>query len=121
MFRYHDDGSKKLNACSSTSQAWFIFNLSTKISSFTDRILHYLHVIKCPINPPLTPCYPVFIYLENQPSCSWWQIPIHSCPWSADNCLTLYQSPTPSIPTHRSSYNVYLDDINNTSRLRLAQ
>jgi hypothetical protein len=30
-------------------------------------------------------------------------------------------SPTPSHPTHRSSYNVYIDDINNTSRPRLAQ
>ncbi len=29
--------------------------------------------------------------------------------------------PTPSHPTHRLSYNVYIDDINNTSRPRLAQ
>jgi hypothetical protein len=63
----------------------------------------------------------MFIYLENQPFCSWWRIPIHSWPWSADNCPTPYQFFHPLTPTHRSSYNVYIDDINNTSRPRLAQ
>jgi hypothetical protein len=68
-----------------------------EISSFTDRILQYLHIIKCPVNPPLTPSCPMFTYLENKLSCSWWQIPVHSCPWSADNCPTLYQFSHPFI------------------------
>jgi hypothetical protein len=78
--------------------AWFIFHLNTKISSFTDRILQYLHIIKFLINPPLTPCYPVFTYLENQPSCLWWRIPIHSCPWPTDDYPTLYQFSHPFTP-----------------------
>jgi hypothetical protein len=29
------------------SHAWFIFNLNTENSSFTDHILQYLHIIYC--------------------------------------------------------------------------
>jgi hypothetical protein len=69
-----------------------------EISSFTDHILQYLHIIKCPVNPPLASCCPMFTYLENQLSCSWWRIPIHSWPWSADNCPTPYQFSHPLTP-----------------------
>ncbi len=71
-------------------------------------------------NPPPAPCYPMFTFLENQPSCSWWRIPIHSCPWSVDNCPPFARPVILSHPTHRSSYNVYIDNISNTSRPRLA-
>jgi hypothetical protein len=68
---------------------------------------------------PLAPCYPMFTYLENQLLCTWRRIPIHSCPWSVNNCPTLCKFSHPFTP-HRSSYNIYIDDINNTSHPRLA-
>jgi hypothetical protein len=53
-----DQRNKTHVACA--SHAWFIFNVNTEISSFTDHILQYLHIISCPIqsNPllPATPC-----------------------------------------------------------------
>ncbi len=42
------------------------------------------------------------------------RIPIHSCPWSADNCPALCLFTNPYTP-HISSYNIYIDDINNAS------
>ncbi len=81
-----------------SSQAWFFYNLNTEILSYTDSVLQYLHIIKCPVNPPLASCCPMFTYLENQPSCSWWRIPIYSWPWSGDNCPTPYQFSHPFTP-----------------------
>ncbi len=48
---------------------------------------------------PLAPCCPMFTNLENQLLCSWLQIPIHSCPWSANNYPLLVLPPfhTPQI------------------------
>jgi hypothetical protein len=63
--------------------------------------------------------YPVFTYLENQLLCSWWQIPIHPCLRSANNCPTRCLPSHPFIP-HSSGYNIYIDDISNSSRPHLA-
>ncbi len=122
MFRYHEDNSKKLNACSSPSHTWFIFNLNTKISSFTDHILQYLHVINaCPTRPLLLlPC----VYLLGEPAfllSRGGEFPSTLVPGLLTTAPPLAGPFTPSHPTHRSSYNVYIDDINNTSRPRLAQ
>jgi hypothetical protein len=68
---------------------------------------------------PLAPYHFVFTYLENQLLSSWWLIPIHSCPWSANKCPTLCWLSHPFTP-RRSSYNIYIEHINNTSRPRLA-
>ncbi len=68
---------------------------------------------------PLAPCCPVFTNLENQLLCSWLQIPIHSCPWSANNYPTLCKFSHPFTP-HRSNYNIYIDNIKNTSCPRQA-
>jgi hypothetical protein len=60
---------------------------------------HYLQIIyyniytsfNAPLN--LARCFLPFrvylLYLENQLLCLRWRIPIHSCPWSANNCPTL--------------------------------
>jgi hypothetical protein len=69
---------------------------------------------------PLAHRYPMFTYLENQLPCPWWRIPIHPCPWSVNNCPTLCYSSHPFTP-HRSRYNIYIDDISNSSHPRLAQ
>ncbi len=89
LFRYQEGGSKKLNACSSSISCMVYFlpehrNLiiyRTYITIFTHHIMPHS-------TQPLAPCYSVFTYLENKLFCSWWQILIHSCPWSAINCPT---------------------------------
>jgi hypothetical protein len=76
------------------------------------------------INTPLGPYSfsPLSLnYLLGEPSSLFMvRIPIHSCPWSADNCPTYYWLTHPNTP-HISSYNIYIDDINNASRPRWAQ
>jgi hypothetical protein len=47
------------------------------------------------------------------------RIPIHSCPWSTDNCPTHCWLTNPYTP-HISSYYINIDDINNASRPRQA-
>jgi hypothetical protein len=72
-------------------------------------------IIDAPSN--LTPCFPpTHVYLLGE---SWWWISIYSCPWSANNCPTPCWFSHPFTP-HRSSYNIYIDDINNTSHPHLA-
>jgi hypothetical protein len=43
--------------------------------------------------------------LENQPLCSWWQIPIHPCFWSAINCPTPWLLPLP--PFHTPQFRLH--------------
>jgi hypothetical protein len=88
LFRYHEDGSKKLNACNQFFLRMVYFKPEHKISLFTDHILQYLHtrygfrqpspllLIACSIYlPPFIPVTRFFIYLENQLFCSWCEYP----------------------------------------------
>ncbi len=54
MFRYHEDGSKKLKACSFISSAWFIFNLNTE--SYYLQIIHHNIYTLDNIQSSPTPC-----------------------------------------------------------------
>jgi hypothetical protein len=51
------------------------------------------HIVSHPTKPLTFHNIPCFTYLENQLLFSWWRIPIHPCPWSANNCPTLCFSP----------------------------
>jgi hypothetical protein len=63
-------------------------------------------------------CYPLIFYLLGEPAFLLVvRMPIHSCPWFAINCPPFAASPTNT--PHRSSYNIYIDNINNISRPRL--
>ncbi len=131
-FRYHEVGSKKLNACIRFFLCMVYFNLSTKqcysqITRNSTQMHRYIAYNDSLANPP--PCFPFcpnlppFIwlipsfYLENQLLLCVVQIPIHSCPWFAINCSPLAASllhplqGTPQIKLH-----IYIDDISNISR-----
>ncbi len=78
MFRYHEDGSKKLNTCTvaCSSCAQFIFNLNTE--SHYLQIAYYSSYMLDDIcsNPTPCPLLPFYLtYLENQLSCSWCEYP----------------------------------------------
>jgi hypothetical protein len=63
---------------------------------------------------------PYFTYLETQLLFSWWQIPIHPCFWSANDCPALCFAPlTLSHPTVQVTLFTY--DISNPGRLRPGQ
>ncbi len=91
MFRYHEDGSKKLNACSSC-----IFCMVFFITWTQNLIIHRSYIATftpqsmLDLTQPLAPCCPMFTYLETQLLCWWWRILIHSGPWSANNFPTLW-------------------------------
>ncbi len=106
---------------------WFIFNLNTKsrysqIKYASIFIQDIAHVNPAPCSslsalfylPPLIYVTHFFIYLENQLSCSW-----HEYPSTLDPGLltlfTLCHFSHPNTP-QRSSYNIYIDNINNISR-----
>ncbi len=70
------------------------------------------------LTQPLASHQPAFTNLENQLLFSWWQIPSTLVPGlltTATSCKFSH----PFTP-HRSRYNIYIDNINNTSRPRLA-
>jgi hypothetical protein len=112
LFHYQEDGSKKLKAYSSC--AWFIFILNTKISLFTDRIVQYLHIRLNPCHPTPCPLLPAFLLTGRT---SFLARGANTHPLLS---LVCYQLPTlccfshPTTP-HRSSHNIYIDDINNIS------
>jgi hypothetical protein len=124
MFRYHEDGSKKLNSCRLFFFcAWFIFNLKTK-SRYSQLVYYGIYtsdeIHSNPTPLPLITHY--FTYLENQLSCLWCEYPsilVHPSTL-AINCPPFAASSHPST-SHRSSYNIYIDDINIISRPRLTQ
>ncbi len=88
LFCYHEDRSKKLNACClCISGMIYFFTWTQRFCYVTDYVLQYLHDNQCLIQPnPLASHQPVFTYLENQLLCSWWWIPFCPGPWSANNC-----------------------------------
>jgi hypothetical protein len=47
LFRYHEDGSKKLNACSSCIFCMVYVTLNTESYYFTDHTSQYLHIRQC--------------------------------------------------------------------------
>ncbi len=66
LFRYHEDGSKKVNACSLCIFHMVYFQLEHRVLWFTDHILQYLHVRQCLIQPnPLLPFIPFLL------TCTW--------------------------------------------------
>jgi hypothetical protein len=89
MFRSHEDGSKKLNACSLCIFCMVYFNLNTE--SYYLQIIYYsiYPLDNASLNPPFTPFHPYFYLLGELASLLVVRIPIHSCPWSANNCPTL--------------------------------
>ncbi len=96
----------------------FFFNLNTE-SHYLQNAYYRIYtsdniVSTQPLLPVISLSYllgePAFLLVV--------RIPIHSCPQSANNCPTLCQFSHPFTP-HRSSYNIYIDDINNISRPRL--
>ncbi len=90
LFHYHEDRSKKLNAYSSCISRMVYFQPEHRnLIIYRSYITIFTHHMMPNSTQPLAPCYPVFTYLGNQLLCSWWRIPIHSCPWSANNCPTL--------------------------------
>ncbi len=102
------------------SFAWYIFNLNT--GSYYLKIRHYS--IYTPDNASFNPTScsllsPIYL-LGELASLLVVRMPIDSCPWSANNCPTLCRFSYPFSP-HRSSYNIYIDDINNTSCPRREQ
>jgi hypothetical protein len=95
---------------------------------FADNMQRHLYRVymcaACMLTPPF--CFPLphpllhlstplFTYLENQLLLLVVRIPIHSCPWFAINCSPLAASPTPGTP--QIKLHIYIDDINNISRL----
>ncbi len=118
MFRYNEDGSKKL---ARLSHAWFIFNLNIKILSFTDRMLQYLHIINACPTRPLLPATPCLLTWRTSPLSHGGEFPSTIVPGLLTTTSPLASPFTLSHQTHRSSYNVNIDDINNTSHPRLAQ
>ncbi len=88
--------------------AWFIFNLHKNLVIFTNHSSQYLQDVQnfYPAQPlaSLTK-QPHFTYLKSHLFCSWWQILIHPCLWSAYNCLTPWLLPlspfhTPQFKLH---------------------
>ncbi len=77
----------------------------------------------CSSLPVLFTCHPLFLvtrfftYLENQLSCLWCEYPSTLVPGLLSTAHPLLLLPPWHAP--RLSYNIYLDDINNTSRPRL--
>ncbi len=104
FFRYHEDGSKKLNACNQFFLRMVYFYPEHKIWFFTDRILQL----------------PAFLLP--------WRTSFLACDANTHPLLSLvcYQLSAlccfshPNTP-HRSSYNIYIDNINNISRPRPTQ
>jgi hypothetical protein len=97
-----------------SSQAWFIFNLNKEILSFTDRILQYLHIINARLTCPLLPATPLLLTWRTSLCARGGELPSTLVPGLLTTAPPFTSSPTPSHPTHRSSYKVYIDDINNT-------
>ncbi len=74
VFRYHEDGSKKLNTCSMV-----YFSPEHRILSFTNRILQHLHVTRYLLQPNTLPPVTLLSYLLGDPAFLLGvQIPIHS-------------------------------------------
>jgi hypothetical protein len=97
---------------------------------FTDNMQRYVYVqdVQVCSSSRLTPPFasrspsshsllylpiPLFTYLENQLLLLVVRIPIHSCPWFVINCSPLAASP----PQGTSLLHIYIDNINNISRL----
>jgi hypothetical protein len=109
-----------------SSNSWFIFNLNTKS--------HYSQIIYCSIYKPdtagvnLAPCSSLPTFFTCNPLIMLptflltWRTSYFACGANAHPLLSLvcYQLLTlchfshPNTP-HRSSYNIYIDDINNIS------
>jgi hypothetical protein len=129
LFRYHEDGSKKLNACNQFFLCMVYLKPKYKISLFTEHtyITAFTHGIQLMLTPPLAPYYPLFL-LATPYLC----YPLFLLTWRTSylahganthpllslvcyQLLTLCYFSHPNTP-HRSSYNIYIDDINNISR-----
>ncbi len=67
---------------------------------------HFFPICQSPLRCPL------FTYLENQLSWSWREYPSTLFPHLPSTVQPVSHPDTP----HRSSYNIYIDDINNISR-----
>ncbi len=109
VFRYHEDGSKKLTHAACSSCAWFIFNLNTK--SRYSRIIYYSintsdEIRSNPIPHHLSPSI-LLTWRTSFLACGLNIHPLLS--WFAINCPTLCCFAHPSTP-HRSSYNIYKDE-----------
>ncbi len=113
---------QELNACCSCISHMVLFLTWTQKSHYIYRScikIFTQHIMPHPTQP-LASQHPAFTYLENQLLCLWWQIPIHPCLWSANNCPTLCLPSHPFTP-HSSNYIIYIDDISNLSHLRPGQ
>jgi hypothetical protein len=100
LFRYHEDGSKKLNACSLCIFHMVYFKPEHRILLFTDHTSQYLHVRQYLVQPnPCSVFYPLFIYLENQLLLSWCEYPSTLVPGRLTTAPPFASSPTLSHPT----------------------
>jgi hypothetical protein len=103
---------RNLTHVARASFAWFIFNLNTESYYFTDHTLQYWRIRQCLLQPnPLLTVIPCFTYLENQLLCSWCEYPSTLVPGLLTTAPPFARAFTP----HRSSFNIYIDDINNNT------
>jgi hypothetical protein len=100
------------------SSAWFIFNLNAQFCYLQIIYYNIYTLSKAHFNPPFLLLFTPLLLIWGT-SLLVVQIPIHSCPWSANNRPTLCQFSYPFTP-HISSYTIYIDAINNTSLPRRA-
>jgi hypothetical protein len=121
LFPYHKDGSKKLDAHSSFISCMVFFNLNIKISSFTDRILQYLHIINTRPTRLLLPATQCLLFWRTSSLARGGEFLSTLVPDLLTTAPPLASPFALSHPTHRSHYNVYIDDISNTSLPHLAQ
>ncbi len=118
MFRYQEDGSKKLNTYSLFFLRIVYFNLNTE-SHYLQIIYDSIHTLDNTCSSS-TPCslLPLYLtYLENQLSCSWCEYPSTLVP----GLLTTARPLLVLLPFHTPQINSYIDDINNISHPRLTQ
>jgi hypothetical protein len=84
-------------------------------------MLQYLHIINAHPSRPLLPATPCLLTWRTSPLARGGEFLSTLVPGLLTTAPPLASPFTFSHPTHRSSYNVYIEDINNTSRPRLAQ
>ncbi len=120
--RYHDDGSKKLNACTRVFLHMVYFSPKHKALLFADKV-YDIHMHRCMHTTTMISCQPIsllpalalscpfhmvqpFFYLLGDPASFARGANTHPllCPWFAINCSPLAASSTPRHPIDQVMY-----------------
>jgi hypothetical protein len=112
LFRYHEDGTKKLNTCSSIILCMVYFKPEHEnLVIYRSYITIFTHHKNAQSTRPYSLC---LLTWRTSPLARGGEFPSTLVPGLLTTAPPFTSSPTPSHPTHRSSYNVYINDINNT-------